>query len=260
MASFRNQYSFDILNSSGLRPRAHLEALFPASLHALDLLGIGLIVCNGSGESLFGNQTATHLLKSTDASERSFDSLLAPNHGLNLSLGEAIRRTVKELVSGVVSSTEAAVSVPQGSRGRSLTVVVRSIENLSASAEPSQPMALVLILDTGLPLTMSEVDLQQLYGLTSTEARLAILLAEGKTLDESCVEMEVRRSTGCTHLKRIFKKTGVRRQSELVALLMRSIGLARLGRIAELSSPVSRTCKPRVGNRGSLPPRAAGAS
>lgn len=93
-----------------------------------------------------------------------------------------------------------------------------------------QPGALVLVTDSGLPLRVTQSDLQQLYGLTSTEARLAIQLTEGKTLEEACLEMGIRRSTGCTHLKRVFKKTRVRRQSELVALLMKSLGLGRLGR------------------------------
>jgi len=256
MASIRNQYTNDILNSGQLRTRAHLESLFPASMHALDLLGIGLLVCNSAGDSLFGNQTAEQMFRSADVLERRSEALLTSVSG-DSPLAETVRRSVKDLISHGEAGTHAAVSIAHGSHERCLTVVVRSIENLSA---PPDPAALVLIVDAGLPLTVSELDLQQLYGLTSTEARLAILLAEGKTLDESCAEMGVRRSTGCTHLKRIFKKTGVRRQGELVALLMRSIGLARLGRAVELAAPGPRPSKPRLRNGPSLPSRTAGAS
>lgn len=73
----------------------------------------------------------------------------------------------------------------------------------------------------------AEVELRQLYGLTSTEACLANLLMEGKTLDECCRLLDIRRSTARTHLQHLFEKIGVQRQSELVSLLLKSVGMVR---------------------------------
>jgi DNA-binding CsgD family transcriptional regulator len=82
-----------------------------------------------------------------------------------------------------------------------------------------------------------ELELRQLFGFSSMEARLAMLLIQGDELEECCQELGIRRSTGCTHLKRLFKKTGVHRQSQLVTLLLKSIGLAYLGGLgAKLAS------------------------
>jgi len=57
------------------------------------------------------------------------------------------------------------------------------------------------------------------------EACLANLLMQGKALDECCRLLDIRRSTARTHLQHLFEKVGVQRQSELVSLLLKSIGL-----------------------------------
>jgi DNA-binding CsgD family transcriptional regulator len=58
-----------------------------------------------------------------------------------------------------------------------------------------------------------------IYGLTRTEARLAAHLAHGKSLADYCVANAVTANTARTHLKRVFEKTGTRRQGQLVSLL-----------------------------------------
>jgi DNA-binding CsgD family transcriptional regulator len=63
----------------------------------------------------------------------------------------------------------------------------------------------------------------QLFGLTRVEARLAARLANGQSVEEIANEFSVSLNTARTHLKSIFNKTGVRRQSELVALLLTSV-------------------------------------
>ena len=44
---------------------------------------------------------------------------------------------------------------------------------------------------------------------------------------DSCDELGICLSTGCSHLRKMFKKTKTHRQGELVALLLRSIGVLR---------------------------------
>jgi len=56
------------------------------------------------------------------------------------------------------------------------------------------------------------------------------LLMEGRTLDECCQQLAIRRSTGRTHVQHLFEKVGVQRQSELVSVLWKSIGLIRSNR------------------------------
>jgi DNA-binding CsgD family transcriptional regulator len=99
------------------------------------------------------------------------------------------------------------------------------VNTKSDTPSPNEAAALVMILDSAHPVEIAETELRQLYGFTATEARLANHLMEGLSLEECCAAMEIRRTTARMHLRNIFAKTGVRRQGELVSLLLKSIGL-----------------------------------
>jgi len=58
------------------------------------------------------------------------------------------------------------------------------------------------------------------FDLTTAQARLALYLAEGGTISEYAEAMRVKTSTVRTHLKSIFAKTGVKRQTELAILML----------------------------------------
>ena len=65
----------------------------------------------------------------------------------------------------------------------------------------------------------------QLFGLTPTEAFLAVLLANGYTLAGAAEKLDVTESTVRSYAKRIFAKTGVSRQADLVRLILKSVAL-----------------------------------
>ena len=63
----------------------------------------------------------------------------------------------------------------------------------------------------------------QLFGFTPTEAQLSLLLADGLSLDEASEALGMSRNTARTHLRSIFSKTGVSRQTLLVRLILKSV-------------------------------------
>jgi DNA-binding CsgD family transcriptional regulator len=63
--------------------------------------------------------------------------------------------------------------------------------------------------------------LRQAFQLTPSEARLALCLAGGKSLEESAQVMAIAQETVRSHLKSVFRKTGTHRQGELIALVSR---------------------------------------
>ncbi len=65
----------------------------------------------------------------------------------------------------------------------------------------------------------SEAVLQQGFGLTAAEARLACSLLGGGTLADAASRIGVSANTAKTHLQVVFQKTRTNRQPELVALL-----------------------------------------
>lgn len=58
------------------------------------------------------------------------------------------------------------------------------------------------------------------YDLTPAEARMAVLLAGGLSLNEIVDRVGIGANTARTHLKSIFGKTGTRRQGDLIRLLL----------------------------------------
>ena len=69
--------------------------------------------------------------------------------------------------------------------------------------------------------------LQQVFGLTPAETRLAKRLAGGEELFRHCRAFRLKIGTVRMQLKAIFWKTGTRRQAELVALLAHMARLER---------------------------------
>ena len=63
-------------------------------------------------------------------------------------------------------------------------------------------------------------ELHDLFGLTAAEIRLAAAVFEGLSLPEAAEKFGISINTARFQLARIFDKTGVSRQAELVKLMM----------------------------------------
>jgi DNA-binding CsgD family transcriptional regulator len=67
--------------------------------------------------------------------------------------------------------------------------------------------------------------IQAVFRLSAAEARLASALVSGRTLAESAREAELSRNTARNQLASVLEKTEVHRQSELVALIVGTLGI-----------------------------------
>lgn len=79
--------------------------------------------------------------------------------------------------------------------------------------------ALLLIADPAAKLQVQPGQLQQLFGLTPAEARLAQAMAQGTNLKGYADACGITDGTARLQLKSVFAKTDTHRQAELVALL-----------------------------------------
>jgi DNA-binding CsgD family transcriptional regulator len=103
-------------------------------------------------------------------------------------------------------------------------VLVKAIPLGQWSESRHRPAVVVFLRDPESNAVQPSHELvRRLFELTRMEATLALLLAEGYTLDEAAEKMNVRRNTARTHLRSIFCKTGVTRQTMLVRLLLNSV-------------------------------------
>jgi DNA-binding CsgD family transcriptional regulator len=228
IANLEDEYTREVtrlLDHSNNRP----FDLLMAGLEALDLLNIGLAVTNSAGLLLLANQTAERVLNARDGLELTARGVLRSARGASPDLSDLLRQAARAQGPGRPETSGAVLAVARPSGKRPFTLLVRSARGKLAPSDVGGPAALVFILDPELPVEATEAELRHLYGLTYTETRLANLLMEGKTLDECCAQLQIRRTTGRMHLRHLFEKAGVQRQSQLVSLLFKSIGLLRTG-------------------------------
>jgi DNA-binding CsgD family transcriptional regulator len=57
------------------------------------------------------------------------------------------------------------------------------------------------------------------FALTRAETALTLALLHGETVDEYCERTGISRNTARTHMRAIFDKLGIKRQTELIRLL-----------------------------------------
>ena len=200
--------------------------LLMAGFEALDLVNIGLAVIGAGGSLLLANRTAEQVFEGRDGLELTARRTIRTTQRSTPALDDLIKQAARPKD----DTADSILAVQRASSKRPLTLLIRSVEGASSTRDLMAPSVLVFILDPEEPVGTAEAELRQLYGLTSMEACLASLIMEGKTLDDCCGLLGIRRSTARTHLQHLFEKVGVQRQSELVSLLLKSIGLVRMGR------------------------------
>ncbi|MBE1204069.1 helix-turn-helix transcriptional regulator [Aminobacter carboxidus] len=109
------------------------------------------------------------------------------------------------------------------SSGEALGLVVRPAPHSAKLHAPLRGAALVIIADAGSTVAPQPAILVRLFGLTPAEAELAALMGQGLDLYDASAALGVTKNTAKAHLRMVFSKTGVSRQSELVRLLLRSV-------------------------------------
>ncbi len=89
----------------------------------------------------------------------------------------------------------------------------------TGGSDTGQPLAALVVRDAdAMPKQPCPV-VGKVFGLTRAESRLAHQLVRGNNLLSAAGELGITQNTARTHMKRIYAKTGVRRQADLVRLL-----------------------------------------
>jgi DNA-binding CsgD family transcriptional regulator len=116
-----------------------------------------------------------------------------------------------------IPALPAPVVLPRRAKRPILAYPVR-LSSVSANIF-SDCQALLVFVDPERRAKPPEGALRSFFGLTVAEVRLAIHMASGEALATVADELRISKDTARAQLKAVFQKTGVHRQSELVALL-----------------------------------------
>lgn len=198
------------------RSIADLHAECFCAFEALDQMRLNLVVVSQTGWILFLNRAAAEIEVLADglsfvgkmrATSQSDDAILQKIIRNATSRGDHARKP------GI-----AIISRPSGRR----SFVVRAFPLCGANSTTGhrRAVALLQIADPECESHISPFHLQDTFGLTPTEAKVAVCILRGSGLTCVAKELSVTLSTVRVHLQRVFEKTGTHRQAELVRLLL----------------------------------------
>ena len=188
----------------------------------LNRLPTGVVVVDRRLQVLFTNSRGAELLAGGDG------FTLGPT-GICRTCRPAETARLQRLVamaveSGSTAPRVGALSLTRGSGARPLPVVVAPM----ATRPGEEPVAVLLVSDPECQPLPSVETIGQLFELTEAEARLALALAEGHRVEEAAAILGITANSARTYLKRIFGKTGVGRQAELIRLIVAAPSLVDL--------------------------------
>lgn len=198
------------------------ESLGTLYSQAIGRLSVGTLVLDETGKVLEQNLIARELLAANDGLKLVGGRLEASYPSDNRELQQLIRSAFARHSGGPLA-VASAMSVSRPSGQVNLGVVVEPVPSQEWAEGKGQPAVLVYIRDAAGKSQASTAAAKQLFNLTPAETALAMELANGLSLEEAAEALNIRRNTARAHLRSIFSKTGVRRQTELVRIILNSV-------------------------------------
>lgn len=194
----------------------------------LDRLAFGVVIVDRNLRVLSLNHAAEEMLARKDGIALGSNGLHIANRAQHLAL-QSLVWGAADTAAGRGLGAGGAVSISRPSLQRPYTVLVTPARPSGHRRDgTSVPAASLFITDPALRPELQAEALIRIFDLTPAETRLAKLLSQGKSLDESADELGVTKNTVHSQLAAIFQKTGTRRQMELVRLLIGCVPPIRL--------------------------------
>lgn len=193
-----------------------------AALDGLERTGAATIAVDGNGLILFASRLAEATLRQGVGLQAIKGRLTASDRRIAARLAVLIRGATETAAGAASGSPGGSFAIDRGEGRLPLTVLVTPFRPKQAGFGAPLPAALVFIRDPEMP-TLAMGILQDLFGLTPAQAAVATRLADGESLEQVSKTLRISPHTARDHLKTVFAKTGAARQSQLVALLTRTV-------------------------------------
>jgi DNA-binding CsgD family transcriptional regulator len=190
----------------------------------LERLTIGTFILDGAGRVIDTNSVGRSIVRENNGVAVINGRLVLARGDENAHLGRLIQQAVEWREKRCAGAFMDALSIERRD-GQSLGILVRAASASGSFESDFSPRVIVYVSDSAQQHLAPERFVARLFGLTPTEALLATLLSNGLTLTEAAARLEVTENTVRSYAKKIFAKTGVSRQTELVRLVLTSVAL-----------------------------------
>jgi DNA-binding CsgD family transcriptional regulator/PAS domain-containing protein len=187
---------------------------------ALARIGIGVFALDSRGHVIFSNPAGERLLGN---SIRVIQGRLRID---DTSLTEKLEKTISQTLVGMTADQndpKPIVVEIAGAERRLAIYVLPIFQPVLAEQFLAHTRAIVLVIEQKLDEPADPTVVRDLLGLTLGEARIAAMIGAGLSPKEAAGKLGIKEDTARTVLKKVFSKTGVSRQSELVALLAKLV-------------------------------------
>jgi DNA-binding CsgD family transcriptional regulator len=196
-----------------------IGALFEAGKIALDRLDAAVVVLDGEGRILMASGPAERVLAKNKGMGVHRGKLKA-THSSEASRLEKLVCSAAMTARGLSSGAGGALTIYRETGSAPVSVVVTPL-GLNCTLGPGRSCALAFLYDPDAKAASRATVLRTLYDLTPAECRLADLLHAGLEIHAAAQQIGVTTGTARFMLKKIFSKTGLHRQAQLVQLLSR---------------------------------------
>lgn len=184
---------------------------------AIEQMAVASIILDHGGRVLRTNARADSLLEQADGLARAGDRLLIGGREEQKALDGLLRALTAENDPETVPPLRLRVERPSG--GPVIAIVAQPIAGPAFLRGGAAAAVALFVTEPGSRAGPSPETIRDLFQLTPAEAQLAATLANGASLIDAADRLGVTHNTVRGHLRAIFAKTGVRRQSQLVHLL-----------------------------------------
>jgi DNA-binding CsgD family transcriptional regulator/PAS domain-containing protein len=192
-----------------------LEKRLDGFTDALNQLAQGVLLVDANGRVTFMNRYAEEIVRAGEGL-RSVNGIVDAAHPND---SERLHRSIADVAGNPGSRFAGQVmTIRRSAVGRELSLTLAPVTS-SGGGSGGRTAAIIFVTDPDRIPDRKARELEHLLELTPAEARLAKALAEGNTISRFAENAGVSMNTARSHLKRIFAKTGVSRQSDLVRLV-----------------------------------------
>lgn len=187
---------------------------------ALERMNVGVMMVDDHGRVVRVSPIAERFLGDREGLCIQSGKLRALSVSEDRLLQEAIRAALR---GNDESDRSHGLSLTKRCGTKDLGILVRRI-NGGLQGNSGQAVA-VYVRDATVVQEIEGDLVRQILDLTPAEAAVARRLTEGLSLDDAASSLAISRNTARAHLRSIFSKSGITRQTELVRLIMNSAAM-----------------------------------
>jgi DNA-binding CsgD family transcriptional regulator len=179
----------------------------------LERLNIGVIMVGAGARILSASPVAQRFLAARNGIQIQAGKLRATSTAEDRELQSTIRTALDEVAGAPVSR---GLALTKSCGARTLGIMVRP------GASPAAGSIAIYVRDCELVPGVQSEFVGQIFDLTPAEAAVTHRLTVGLSLEDTATSLSISRNTARAHLRSIFSKSGITRQTELVRLVLNS--------------------------------------